>query len=64
MPKTDNGFQGFRSLSYRHTWDNMTSPERRWSFILDLVVVMTSEVGTSSLPGGVAVEVEATFELG
>ena len=40
MPKTDDGFQGWRpsDLSgYGAAWDAMTSPERRRAFVWELV---------------------------
>jgi hypothetical protein len=38
MPKTDNGFQGFRPHAYGDVWDAMSSPERRRAFWSDMVV--------------------------
>lgn len=38
MPKTDNGFQGWRPWAHGDVWDRMTSPQRRFAFWSDIVV--------------------------
>lgn len=37
MPKTDDGFQGWRPWAHGDIWDRMTSPERRSAFLGDVI---------------------------
>jgi hypothetical protein len=38
MPKTDDGFQGWRPWAHGDIWDQMTSPQRRSAFRWDLIL--------------------------